>query len=279
MLGHRSGSAVLIQTPAISTPSGALNDLLQAQTEGALSTDNQPKIPSALAACQETFRSLVRTVESTVGSAGVGEMLRSDRELQKRVKRCQPTDLTVEFFHGMAFVGTQLGWVVGWHGRGGRILHTRDGGANWTVQHTSPKTFLEGVDFVNEKTGYAVGYDGTVLRTSDGGLHWSATAKAGRGDLTSVSCTGPRTCWVSGLTNGVVLATSDAGATWSEEKTPSFSMITSLQFIDATTGWAATGGGEVLGRPMAVEPGKSSCRCPARSSGPRTSSMRRQAGR
>lgn len=77
-------------------------------------------------------------------------------------------------------------WAVG---HDGVILHSSDGGLNWTLQRFEPWTVpaddeeafsrdprfgapLLDVLFVDERTGYAVGAYALLLRTTDGGASW-----------------------------------------------------------------------------------------------------------
>jgi photosystem II stability/assembly factor-like uncharacterized protein len=45
-------------------------------------------------------------------------------------------------------------WIVGYYGA---ILRSSDGGKNWTRQDSGTSSSLLGVDFVNDREGWAVG--------------------------------------------------------------------------------------------------------------------------
>lgn len=72
------------------------------------------------------------------------------------------------------FVTPDVGWVTGGVTSGGVILHTRDGGATWSVQLGDPRSTeraYEELRFVDERTGFAThptGMDRKLLRTTDG---------------------------------------------------------------------------------------------------------------
>lgn len=79
------------------------------------------------------------------------------------------------------FLNPDLGWYVS--GALGRIMHTADGGATWTVQLEKPGTFFRCIGFVDEQRGFA-GNIGTdyfpgvtdttpLYETSDGGATWT----------------------------------------------------------------------------------------------------------
>lgn len=68
------------------------------------------------------------------------------------------------------FVNDQVGWVSGGANAGGVILHTRNGGDNWTIQLGDPKSQEPGIHtlrFLNEKHGWAAQGD-QLLHTADG---------------------------------------------------------------------------------------------------------------
>ena len=62
--------------------------------------------------------------------------------------------------------GTTVGLV-------GRILHTTNGGTNWTVQIETNSIDLCGVHFTDVNNGTVVGDIGTILRTTDAGINWT----------------------------------------------------------------------------------------------------------
>jgi photosystem II stability/assembly factor-like uncharacterized protein len=69
---------------------------------------------------------------------------------------------------GIARVGDRLAAV----GERGRILLSDDSGKTWRdAQHVTDAT-LNYISFVNDKTGFVVGWDATILRTDDAGATW-----------------------------------------------------------------------------------------------------------
>ena len=68
------------------------------------------------------------------------------------------------------FLDSLNGWTVG---RYKYILHTTDGGQNWSVQNkiTDPD-LLMALDMVTPDTGFAGGFYGYMHRTTDGGITW-----------------------------------------------------------------------------------------------------------
>lgn len=88
------------------------------------------------------------------------------------------TDLTAAHF-----ISERVGWVVG-HDQ--VILHTRDGGGSWELQHSNIATNEDGeadfetlsmkplldVYFRDKSQGWAVGAYGLMLKTTNGGKSW-----------------------------------------------------------------------------------------------------------
>ncbi len=85
---------------------------------------------------------------------------------------------------GVSFPNASDGWVVGasdqW-GDGSVILHTSDSGATWGPQQSNLGGELDGVDFIDAHTGWAISDDNsgwnaganlTMQHTTDGGVTW-----------------------------------------------------------------------------------------------------------
>jgi len=79
-------------------------------------------------------------------------------------------------FHAVHGVGERL-WIAG--RPGSKILHSPDGGKSWEVQNTGQPLPLNGVFFIDDKRGWAVGEFGTILNTSDGGATWKIQRRGG----------------------------------------------------------------------------------------------------
>jgi photosystem II stability/assembly factor-like uncharacterized protein len=88
-----------------------------------------------------------------------------------------------ENLYGVHFIDARTGWVVG---EKATILATHDGGKHWLAQDASAisppesdfvpgkEISLNGVYFVDARTGWVIGEGGTILATHDGGEHWLA---------------------------------------------------------------------------------------------------------
>jgi photosystem II stability/assembly factor-like uncharacterized protein len=147
----------------------------------------------------------------------------------------------------VSFTNLRNGWVGGTKG----IVHTTDGGAHWTTQLAIGPT-VNSLDSTGPRDGWAT-IDGTVYRTTDGGAHWLPQSAA------------PFAAWVIAFGSasaaigtssvypepfaGGLNRTTDGGATWQPSSTAADNYqggLAALQFVSATTGWAAGSGGEIL---------------------------------
>lgn len=57
-------------------------------------------------------------------------------------------------------------------GERGHVLLSDDGGESWRQVQVPTRATLNGVRFVNDQLGFAVGHDAVILRTQDGGESW-----------------------------------------------------------------------------------------------------------
>src|SRR5262249_5899065 len=80
-------------------------------------------------------------------------------------------------FHAVCCAGNHV-WVVG--RPGSVVLHSSTGGTSWEMQKTGQGLPLNGVFFIDEKTGWAVGELGTITATEDGGKTWRVQRRGGQ---------------------------------------------------------------------------------------------------
>jgi photosystem II stability/assembly factor-like uncharacterized protein len=124
-------------------------------------------------------------------------------------------------FADVFFVDKDMGWVAGGNGandrKGGAILYTRDGGANWTVQYGGdPDSSDPGVRelrFLDARTGWGVQNTGgpvRLLRTTDGETWTSAGTMAQ--NFADYAFTSPQVGVF--VDSGRIHRTENGGATW-----------------------------------------------------------------
>src|SRR4030095_7768120 len=82
--------------------------------------------------------------------------------------------------------------------------------SNFFWQHSLPTgNRLYSIKFINQQTGYAVGYVGTIIKTTDGGLNWFSQVSPVRGSLLDISFVDINTLIIVG--NNIVLRTTHGG--------------------------------------------------------------------
>lgn len=111
------------------------------------------------------------------------------------------------------FEGT-YGWAAG---VGDWFYRTTDSGETWTEGHVTGSTSvaMNDLDFVDESTGYAVGWFGTAVRTSDGGVTWDDLPIPGSPNhqFTDIYLIGPNELWLS-TRDDFAYYSANAGHTW-----------------------------------------------------------------
>jgi photosystem II stability/assembly factor-like uncharacterized protein len=131
-----------------------------------------------------------------------------------------PPDAAFDFV-AVDFVDARRGWIAGADedNNVGAVFRTADGGATWTKVAEFASDALKDIDFLDATHGWAVG-DTAIYRTSDGGQTWFADPEhvfwSIRREVAPVE--------VKGTSPGTTMTTGE--------------IVTSMFFIDATTGWA-----------------------------------------
>jgi photosystem II stability/assembly factor-like uncharacterized protein len=122
-------------------------------------------------------------------------------------------------------VDSKTAWVAlggGPEAEPGRILHTNDGGANWT-QQTLPAGVhdqVKGIKGLSRDVAWAVTLHGTILHTLNGGATWSVVPHPGItfGEVNRMDAIAPNDVWiVDHTTDDGVVHTADNGVTWRRE--------------------------------------------------------------
>lgn len=132
-------------------------------------------------------------------------------------------------FYRVRFANKNEGWAAGGRirmgntneamrhdarGGYGYIYHTDDGGKTWTCQYGHRGRNIFGLDFIDEKTGFACGELGFLLHTDDGGEHWRVMPNTGTLHwLYGIDFKDEKTGFIIGESE-IVLRTRDAGKSW-----------------------------------------------------------------
>jgi photosystem II stability/assembly factor-like uncharacterized protein len=161
---------------------------------------------------------------------------------------------TTQNLNAVHFIDVNNGFAVG---DSGIIIHTTDGGVNWTIIPSGTTVSLKGICFTNTNNGYIVGdIDGwgIILRTTTGGETWWQSTTVGEwtgipGGLHAVCSIDSSNLWVVGWTSGIegyafnyILKTTDGGINWIElgyyAGFVRGGYLNDVFFIDDSTGFA-----------------------------------------
>jgi photosystem II stability/assembly factor-like uncharacterized protein len=140
-----------------------------------------------------------------------------------------------------------VGWITGVPADGyGVILHTTDGGENWTRQgspNTVPNVPLSDVRAIDAYCAWVVGNEdgnyAAILRTTDGGKTWIRCGAPGSvpdfGAL-GIGAVDSKIAWVVG-SNGTIIRTEDGGKTWTQQTSNISATLMKVAAIDRYNAW------------------------------------------
>jgi photosystem II stability/assembly factor-like uncharacterized protein len=95
--------------------------------------------------------------------------------------------------YSINFINLNTGFVVGYvqlipgYVNYANIYKTTNGGYNWQLKsETGNSRGLKDINFINENTGWSVGYGGLILKTTNNGDNWVVQNNSSSPDLISV---------------------------------------------------------------------------------------------
>jgi len=140
-----------------------------------------------------------------------------------------------------------VGWITGFAADGyGVILHTTDGGENWTRQgspNTIPNVSLADVRAIDARNAWVVGgndgHYGVILRTMDGGKTWircGAPGSVPNFSSEGIGALDSKIAWVVGG-NGTIIHTEDGGKTWVRQASNTRAPLYKVAVVDRYNVW------------------------------------------
>src|SRR5574341_389367 len=133
-----------------------------------------------------------------------------------------------------------------------RIMHTTDGGVNWSIQFEDNSPRASGVlQFVDLSNGWVVGDSARIFKTTNGGANWTAITNTGVSDSSNnsaLSFISPDTGWIASKKDGsppIILHTWNGGTSWLTQNPNLEYSIFGIQFLDANNGWATSNFGGI----------------------------------
>ena len=165
----------------------------------------------------------------------------------------------VTFVSLLSLTGSHLRAQEIWVGGGpdGHLVHTVDGGANWTsVNFDAPLSSIGAIDFLDANTGWIGGSSfglHRVLHTSDGGANWVPQLRTTE-NVEDLYFLDENNGW-AGASFALGLSiyhTDDGGSNWVDQipipqndfPVVPFS-LRALTFVDANNGWVASSQGHI----------------------------------
>jgi photosystem II stability/assembly factor-like uncharacterized protein len=136
-------------------------------------------------------------------------------------------------------VNANVTWIAA---EDGVVLHTSNGGADWTLIDFGTTANVRALQQVGG-VGWAVGDGGIVRKTNNHGLTWVAQNPGTFVALRGLSVFDADHAWAVG-DGGVIVATTDGGASWSLAKTGA-ARLYAVHFIDELAGLAVGQGGAI----------------------------------
>jgi photosystem II stability/assembly factor-like uncharacterized protein len=127
------------------------------------------------------------------------------------------------------------------------LYSTTDGAINWTkIQTRLPEIAFNAMFFTDDKTGFVVGRSGRMASTTDGGrTWWKMVDIKNEFVMRDIYFADKKHGWAVG-DNGAMLYTADAGSSWISLEAQVPTKLTSINFVNAHTGWVGGLEGAVL---------------------------------
>ncbi|TSJ42396.1 YCF48-related protein [Fluviicola chungangensis] len=123
----------------------------------------------------------------------------------------------------------------------GNIFVSHDSGLTWAAPQDASGLWLTDVFFTSNQNGHLVGQNGIYMTTTDGGLTWQNSTQ-----FQNLMQPYPSVYFISETTGfvnasyGQCFRTTDGGATWTDLTVNGNRNFSSMYFVDAQHGWAAS---------------------------------------
>ncbi|MBK8552181.1 MAG: hypothetical protein IPL53_14415 [Ignavibacteria bacterium] len=139
----------------------------------------------------------------------------------------------------------------------GKLFRSTNSGFNFTELQIGTNTVqFSDISFADKNTGWAV-MSGSILKSTNKGASWSAQFTH-TSSLLGISMIDLNTGYTCGW-SGSILKTTNGGTNWNQQASPVPNNITSIDFANASNGFAVSGGGfAVAGSAMRTSNGGAS---------------------
>lgn len=146
---------------------------------------------------------------------------------------------TCNTFTNGFFINDSTGCLITY---GGEIFRTSNSGKSFEIVFKDDTYSLDGIDFINDSKGFAVGqsgYDGNfIAKTTDGGLTWTKLPDPGGYTYFDVKFIDETHGWICGWYN-TIIRTTNGGETWQKLSGNVWSdnLFETCDFINQDTGF------------------------------------------
>jgi photosystem II stability/assembly factor-like uncharacterized protein len=123
------------------------------------------------------------------------------------------TSTLSEAYNDVYFTDSFNGWIASSNGINGALLHTTNGGMDWTIQYNNLPHNLTSIVFIDTNQGFAVGDYGLYLRTTNGGDTWSVSSINYSPRSVSINFSDNLNGWIGTLSSALFFTT-DGGNSW-----------------------------------------------------------------
>ena len=156
---------------------------------------------------------------------------------------------TNKFLTSVYFVDSLYGWAVG---DSGTIIHTTNGGTDWSFQNSKTENKIVDVFFLNRELGWAsswktssIPFGTRILKTIDGGQSWTSELYQDENlFMTTIHFLDSLNGWMGGKPHALV-KTTNGGLNWAQADIDTsifaFFPISSINFYNSQYGYACGG--------------------------------------
>ncbi len=141
-------------------------------------------------------------------------------------------------FAAVTFADLQNGWIVSMNwDAAALILHTTNGGTEWTTQYVDSLNSFIDIEAVSATNIWAVGSH--VIHTTDGGQQWNIVDIGVDGGLQKIICVGDQVIWIASGWNYPVRVhrSTDGGVTWATREVEYACKFSDMAASDANNIW------------------------------------------
>jgi len=142
------------------------------------------------------------------------------------------------YIYDLDFPSFSTGYAVGSGNSKGYLYKSTNAGSNWLKIDSVNSGSLRKVYFLNDNTGFMLGYAGEIFKTTNGGSNWSTFNSGITYGLSSIFFVNPVTGYACGGSPAPKLfKTIDSGNSWNQIYSTTGTTFNDINFINPNTGF------------------------------------------